>query len=498
MSARVLMIQGTSSSVGKSLLTAALCRLFARRGLRVAPFKAQNMSNNAAVCADGSEIGRAQAVQAAAAGIEPTADMNPVLLKPEADSRSQVIVLGRPWQTLRASGYYRRKEELWPVVTAALDRLRAAYELVLIEGAGSPAELNLRRLDIVNMAVARHARAPVLLVGDIDRGGIFAQLLGTLWLLEPEERALVRGLVVNKFRGDRTLFADGVRILKERGGVPVLGVIPHLPAPAVPEEDAVALDSPAPRPGGAAIDIAVIRLPHIANFDDFDPLQVEPGVAVRYVQSPRDLGSPHAIILPGTKSTIADLAWLRSTGLAEAIRVLAGQGTAVVGVCGGYQMLGRAIRDPAGAEAARGEAAGLGLLPVETTFAADKATFRARARVLGGPGWLSGAAGQEVDGYEIHMGRSAGGRAWLEIGNRNGQVAGVSDGAVSGDGRVWGCYLHGLFGNAGLRRAWLGSLGAAAVAGPAVSLDESLDRLAKAVESALDMERLEVIIRESV
>jgi adenosylcobyric acid synthase len=492
------MIQGTSSSVGKSLLTAALCRIFARRDFRVAPFKAQNMSNNAAVCADGAEIGRAQAVQAAAAGVEPTADMNPVLLKPEADSRSQVIVLGRPWETLRASAFYRRKEELWPVVTAALDRLRAAYELVLIEGAGSPAELNLRHLDIVNMAVARYARAPVLLAGDIDRGGIFAQLLGTLWLLEPDERAMIRGLVVNKFRGDRTLFADGVRILEERGGVPVLGVVPYLPAQAVPEEDAVALDSPGPRPGGAAIDIAVIRLPRIANFDDFDPLQSEPGVALRYVGSLHELGRPQAIILPGTKSTIADLAWLRATGLAEAIRTRAGQGTAVVGVCGGYQMLGRTIRDSAGVESAGGEAAGLGLLPVETTFAADKATFRVRARVRGGPGWLSAAARQEVDGYEIHMGRSDGGRAWLEITCRNGQPAGVSDGAASDDGRVWGCYLHGLFANAGLRRAWLGSLGTAVVAGPAVSLDESLDRLADAVKTALDMERLEAIIRESV
>src|SRR6516225_6491398 len=236
MPAKTLMLQGTSSSVGKSVLTAALCRIFARRGVRVAPFKAQNMSNNAAVSGDGSEIGRAQAVQAAAAGIAPTPDLNPVLLKPEAESRSQVIVLGRRWQTLGAGSYYRRKEELWPIITAALDRLRAAYELVVIEGAGSPAELNLRSADMVNMAVARHAAAPVLLVGDIDRGGIFAQLLGTLWLLPPEERALVRGLVVNKFRGDRALFADGVCILEERGGVPVLGIVPHLPALAVPEE----------------------------------------------------------------------------------------------------------------------------------------------------------------------------------------------------------------------------------------------------------------------
>jgi adenosylcobyric acid synthase len=499
MPARVLMIQGTSSSVGKSLLTAGLCRLFARQGVKVAPFKAQNMSNNAAVCADGAEIGRAQAVQAAAAGVEPTADMNPVLLKPEADSRSQVIVLGRPWQTLRAAGYYKRKEELWPVVAAALDRLRAAYELVLIEGAGSPAELNLRPLDIVNMAVARHARAPVLLAGDIDRGGIFAQLLGTLGLLEPEERALVRGLVVNKFRGDRALFADGVRILEERGGVPVLGVIPYLPALAVPEEDAVALDSPGPRRAPAEIDIAVIRLPHIANFDDFDPLAAEPGVAVRYVQGPRELGRAHAIILPGTKSTAADLAWLRATGLAEAVCDRAARGAAVVGICGGYQLLGRVVRDPHGVESAPAEAAGLGLLPVETTFAVDKATFRVRARVLGGPGWLSAAAGQEVDGYEIHMGRTDGGLRWLDITHRNGRATGLRDGAVSDDGRLWGCYLHGLFANAGLRRAWLGSVRGNVPMTPTsgTSLDESLDRLADAVEAALDMDRLNAIIRES-
>jgi adenosylcobyric acid synthase len=495
MTARVLMIQGTSSSVGKSLLTAALCRVFARRGLRVAPFKAQNMSNNAAVCADGAEIGRAQAVQAAAAGIEPTADMNPVLLKPEADSRSQVIVLGRHWQTLRASGFYRRKEELWPVVTAALDRLRAAYELVLIEGAGSPAELNLRSLDIVNMAVARYARAPVLLAGDIDRGGIFAQLLGTLWLLEPEERALVRGLIVNKFRGDPALFADGVRILEERGGAPVLGVVPYLPALAVAEEDAVALDAASSGPG-AGIDVAVIRLPHIANFDDFDPLQAESGVTVRYVSSARDFGRPHAVVLPGTKCTVSDLAWLRATGLAEAVCDFAGRGGAVVGICGGYQMLGRVIRDPDGVESSVGEVAGLGLLPVETTFAREKATFQARARVVGGPGWLSVAAGQPVDGYEIHMGRSRGGTSWLEITHRNGEAAAVGDGAASADGRVWGCYVHGLFANVGLRRAWLDSLGRRPV--EAEPAEDSLDRLADAGEAALDMERLETIIRESV
>ncbi len=504
MPARVLMVQGTSSSVGKSLLTAALCRVFARRGVRVAPFKAQNMSNNAAVCADGAEIGRAQAVQAAAAGIAPTADMNPVLLKPEGNARSQVIVLGRPWQTLHAASYYRRKEELWPIVTAALDRLRAANDLVLVEGAGSPVELNLRRLDIVNMAVACHARAPVLLVGDIDRGGIFAQLLGTLWLLAPEERALVRGLVVNKFRGDAALFTDGVRILQERGEVPVLGVVPYLPALALPEEDAVALDSGVrgPEPGvsaeGAALNIAVIRLPHVANFDDFDPLRREPGVRLRYVRTVEELGRPHAVVLPGTKSTLADLAWLRAQGLADRIGRLAAQSVAVVGICGGYQMLGRVIRDPAGAESAADAAPGLGLLPAETTFETTKATYQSRASVAGGPGWLAALAGRDVEGYEIHLGQTTGGRPWLRIVGRNGAPADVADGAVSDTGRVWGCYLHGLFANAALRRAWLASLAGGPrgdeEAAPTTSLDSTLDRLADAVENALDVRRLEAIV----
>jgi adenosylcobyric acid synthase len=505
MPAKVLMVQGSSSSVGKSLLAAALCRVFARRGVRVAPFKAQNMSNNAAVCADGAEIGRAQAVQAVAAGIEPTADMNPVLLKPEGNSRSQVVVLGTPWRNLHAGSYYRRKEELWPIVTAALDRLRSAYELVVIEGAGSPAELNLRSADIVNMALAHHAQAPVLLVGDIDRGGIFAQLLGTLWLLTPEERELVRGLVVNKFRGDATLFADGIRILEERGNLPVLGVIPYLPALAVPEEDAVALDAAVP-PAPAAIDIAVIRLPHIANFDDFDPLRAEADVSLRYVQSRIALGRPHAVILPGTKSTIVDLAWLRAEGFAEAICALAAQGTSIVGICGGYQMLGRVVRDPAHIESHSEEAPGLGLLPLETIFEKGKATFQVRARVLGGPGWLGMAACQEVDGYEIHMGRTNGGRPWLEVNRRNGAAAVLTDGAVSDDGRVWGCYLHGLFANSALRRHWLASLSASSkekewprVGGQtgAVLLHAALDRLADAVEASLDMGRLAVILEEN-
>lgn len=507
MPAKVLMVQGTSSSAGKSLLVTALCRIFARQGVRVAPFKAQNMSNNAAVCPDGAEIGRAQATQAAAAGLEPTADMNPILLKPEADSRSQVVVRGKAWRTLPAGRYYERKSELWSVVTAALDRLRSAYELVIIEGAGSPAELNLRAGDIVNMAVARHARAPVLLVGDIDRGGIFAQLLGTLWLLTPEEQALLRGFVVNKFRGDLDLFVDGVRILEERGDVPVLGVVPFLHDIAIPEEDAVALEQPsaAPRSFGAAqdgspaaeVDIAVVRLPRISNFDDFDPLAAEPGVRVRYVSSLQSLGRPDAVILPGTKSTIADLTWLWQQGLAEGIQQLARDGAAVVGICGGYQMLGRVVRDPDHVESSADEARGLGLLPAETVFTREKATHQAKARVLGGPGWLATLAGERVAGYEIHMGRTTGGQRWLEITARSGAPISLKGGAVGHDGRVWGCYLHGLFENDALRRAWLSDLGwqhRSAQAPQPNDLQAAFDRLADAVEAALDMEQLKVIV----
>jgi len=504
--AKVLMVQGTSSSVGKSLLVAALCRIYAGRGVRVAPFKAQNMSNNAAVCAGGAEIGRAQALQARAAGVAPTADMNPILLKPEGDARSQVVVMGQVWQTLPAGDYYRHKESLWAVVTASLDRLRAAYELVIIEGAGSPAELNLRDGDIVNMAVARYARAPVLLAGDVDRGGIFAQLLGTLWLLSPEERALVRGLVVNKFRGDAALFADGVRILEERGGRPVLGVIPYLADLNLPEEDAVALDGAADHTGSPAgvVDIAVIRLPHIANFDDFDPLAAEPDVRLRYVSAASVLGRPDAVILPGSKSTMADLAWLRRQGLASAIQRLAGEGVAVVGICGGYQMMGRVIRDPDHVEGAGTETGGLALLPTGSVFLRRKETHRAQARVLGGPGWLSLLAGQCVEGYEIHAGHTTGSVAWLQIEQRDGKPATVPDGAVAGDGRVWGCYLHGLFANEQFRRAWLAGLTAGGRPAAhhvrqryAPTIESELDRLADTVAAALNMERLEQIVWES-
>ncbi len=496
MPGKVLMVQGTMSSAGKSLLVAALCRILARRGMRVAPFKAQNMSNNAAVTPEGLEIGRAQAVQAEAAGVELRAEMNPILIKPEADARSQVVVLGHSWKTLGAQRYYQYKQDLWPVVTQSLDRLREDFELVIIEGAGSAAEINLRAGDIVNMAVARYVQAPVLLVGNIDLGGIFAQLLGTLWLLEPEERALVAGLIVNKFRGDLSLFADGVRLLEERGGVPVLGVIPYLHL-LLPDEDAVSVEQTTPHTPTREkeIDIAVIRLPRISNFDDFDPLKAERGVRVRYVAHRAEFGQPSAVILPGTKSTLSDLGWMQSQGLAEAVARHAQVGGAVVGICGGYQMLGKTIADPEHVESLSDRSEGLGLLPIETVFAPDKVTHRTRARVRGGPGWLAALEGEAVTGYEIHAGRTIGGAAWLDVQERSGQSVnapdGVPDGAVAFEGRVWGCYLHALFENESLRRAWLRSLGWRGE-GRVASYDrrKALDELADRVEAALDMERI--------
>lgn len=501
MTANVLVVLGTSSSAGKSLLVTALCRIYARRGVRVTPFKAQNMSNNAAVCPNGAEIGRAQAVQAAAAGIEPTADINPVLLKPEADSRSQVVLMGRPVRTESAQSYYQRKQQLWSSVTDALDRLRERYELVIVEGAGSPVELNLKDGDIVNMAVARYAQAPVLLVGDIDRGGIFAQLLGTLWLLEPEEQVLVKGLIVNKFRGDIALFTDGVDILEERGGVPVLGIVPYLHDLGIPEEDAVALDGL--RLGGrgdrdTAVDIAVIKLPRISNFDDFDPLDAEQGVRVRYISKVQEMGDPDAVIIPGTKSTVADLLWMQDQGFAEALTLLAETGIPIVGICGGYQMMGHEIRDPQHIEASVDEVEALGLLPMVTTFAGQKATHQAEARVTAGKGWLSALTGQMMSGYEIHMGRTRGGKPWLEITERSGASVSVPDGAMSDDGRLWGCYLHGIFANQDFRHAWLATLGwrpsETEPGSSATDYEAAFDRLADAVVSALDMDKLDAII----
>ncbi|MBC8334934.1 MAG: cobyric acid synthase [Anaerolineales bacterium] len=500
MTGKVLVVLGTSSSVGKSLLVAGLCHLFARRGVRVAPFKAQNMSNNAAVCPDGSEIGRAQATQAIASGLEPHVDMNPVLIKPEADSRSQVVVMGRPWKTLSAKDYYPNKKMLWKEATAALDRLREKYELVIIEGAGSAAELNLKEGDIVNMAIARYAKAPVLLAGDIDRGGIFAQLIGTAWLLEPEERELVKGFIVNKFRGDISLFSDGVKILEDKTDIPVLGVVPYLQGLFIPEEDAVALDNPFENSVSPTdeLEIVVVHLPRIANFDDFDPLSAEPGVRVRYVDSPEQIGNPAAIIIPGTKSTLNDLEWLRSQGFEKRIQEHAQKGGAVVGICGGYQMLGELVHDPEHVESALESAPGLGLLPIETVFSGEKATHQASAQIENGSGWFADIEGEIISGYEIHMGRTDSQSPWMKLIERSGQSVQVPDGATSEDGKIWGCYLHGLFSNENLRRAWLKDVGwSGEEAGKKDPFAASLTRLADTLEETLDMEYLEKIIWEN-
>ncbi len=502
MTARVLMVQGTHSSAGKSLLVAGLCRVFAQEGLRVAPFKAQNMALNSFVTSEGLEIGRAQVVQAQAAGIAPHVDMNPVLLKPEGDAHCQVVVNGRPWQELTAMEYYERKGLLWEAVTAALDRLRSRYDLIVIEGAGSPAEINLRAGDIVNMAVALHAQAPVLLVGDIDRGGVFASLLGTLMLLQEDERRMVRGLIINKFRGDIRLLQDGLDMLEARAGVPVLGVVHYLHQLHIAEEDSVALDEPVPTDApGSEVDIAVVRLPRISNFDDFDALALEPGVRVRYVTNRRDLGLPSAVILPGTKATISDLAWLRMQGLADAILNLARQGAAVTGICGGYQMLGQTIIDSEGAESDAGsELPGLGLLPVVTEFVAAKTTHQVAGVPATQRGFMAAGGAAPLDGYEIHMGQSrllAGNSSpLLKLTSRSGAPVEEVDGAIDPSGRIWGTYLHGLFDNTAFRRAWLASLGWTAPDSDlnvCATREAEYDRIAAALRSSLNMEAIREI-----
>lgn len=501
MSGKVVMVQGTMSSAGKSLMVAALCRIFAREGLRVAPFKAQNMALNSYATRDGREVGRSQAMQAEAAGVDVTVEMNPVLIKPEADSAAQIVVLGRPWERLDARDYFRRRRELWSTVTGALDMLRGRFDLVVIEGAGSPAELNLREGDLVNMPIAAYAAAPVLLVGDIERGGVFAQLLGTLHLLEPDERARVRGLIVNKFRGDRALFDDGVRILQERGGVPVLGVVPYVPDIRIADEDTLDLRGH-PTPGRAVLDIAVVRLPRISNFDDFDPLRTEPDVALRFVDRSEELGAPDLLVLPGTKTTVADLGWMRERGLADRIVALARAGTPVLGICGGYQMLGERLLDPLGVEPGEPETPGLGLLPLRTAFEAEKQTVRVRGSVLADRGLFGGMRHAAVSGYEIHMGRTEPvglAEPLLLLEERGERPSGEVDGATSADGWIVGSYLHGLFDNDGLRAAVLANLAARkgrARSGAPARFDRGAeyDRLADVVRSSLDMPLLRRIV----
>ncbi|MDA1010139.1 MAG: cobyric acid synthase [Chloroflexi bacterium] len=496
MTAPVLLVVGTASSVGKSVLVTALCRVFARRGLRLAPFKAQNMSNNAAVTADGLEVGRAQAEQAAAAGVEVEVDMNPVLLKPQGDRTSQLILNGRPAGTMSSREFLDRRRDLWPPIEAALGRLRDRYDLVVAEGAGNAAEPNLYATEVVNMRVARHTGAITLLVGDIDRGGVFGHFLGTLGLMPPEDRVLVRGLVINRFRGDPTLLTSAIDVVEARGGVPVLGIVPWIDEVGVSDEDAVVLERAAmdaPRTAtGVHVDVAAIRFPRIANFDDLDPLASEPGVRVRWVEDAAQLGLPDLIVLPGTKATIADLRWLRARGLDAAIRGRAEAGAFVLGICGGYQMLGERIVDPAGVEAEPGASEpGLGLLPLVTTFVAAKSTRRVTGQLAADRApW--GTAGLAVAGYEIHMGQTTPsgptGVAPLIA------LEGRMDGAVSADGRVAGTYLHGLLHNDGWRTALLQALGRALEGNGGTAHEQreaAFERLADVIEASLDVDLLE-------
>lgn len=482
MTARALMFQGTGSDVGKSLIVAGLARAFANRGLAVRPFKPQNMSNNAAVTADGGEIGRAQALQARAARAPPSVHMNPVLLKPQSEVGAQIVVQGRVYGASKAAEYQAIKPRLMPSVLDSFARLRGEADLVLVEGAGSASEVNLRANDIANMGFARAAQAPVVLIGDIDRGGVIASLVGTQAVIDPHDAALIRGFVVNKFRGDPALFADGMAAIARHTGWAALGLVPFFPdARLLPAEDALALDhARAAKPPGARLRVAVPLLPHIANFDDLDPLDAEPAIEVVRVRTGAALpGDADLVLLPGSKATIADLNALRAAGFDIDIAAHLRRGGTVLGLCGGYQMLGRFVHDPAGIEGPAGSAAGLGLLDAETTLSGDK-----RLEPVAGVSF----DGAPFAGYEMHMGVTAGpdcARPFARLAD------GTPEGAMSADGRVIGSYVHGLFADDRQRAAWMArfAAGGADVAYEA-QVDDTLDRLAGHVARHVDLDRL--------
>ena len=486
--AKNIMIQGTMSNAGKSLLCAGLCRIFRQDGYRVAPFKSQNMALNSFITADGGEMGRAQVVQAEAAGIEPDVRMNPILLKPTTDVGSQVIVNGVVQGNMRAMEYYRRKREFVPAVLEAYDSLAAENDIIVIEGAGSPAEINLKQEDIVNMGLAKLVDAPVLLVGDIDRGGVFAQLYGTVALLEPEERARIKGTIVNKFRGDRKILEPGLVTLEQLCGVPVAGVIPYV---HVDIDDEDSLSTRFTRDTSRKdIDLAVIRLPRISNFTDFAPFERFENVSVRYVEKISDLHDPDMIMLPGTKSTIADLKWLRESGLEAAVLKAASAGTPIFGICGGYQMLGRTVSDPEQVEAAGiSEISGMNLLDMDTLFRGEKVQTQTEGIFENIPGLFSCLNGLAYQGYEIHMGRSMERRS-----------------AVTCKGNVYGSYIHGIFDAPGVAEAILGALCRKKGLDPArlgsfdpkAYKEAQYDKLADAVRSGLDMELVYRVLNREV
>lgn len=488
MPARALMLQGTGSDVGKSLLVAGLCRAYTRRGLVVRPFKPQNMSNNAAATPDGGEIGRAQALQARACGVAPEVDMNPVLLKPASDRRAQVVVHGRVAADLAAGAYQDYKAGLTRAVAESFARLKAQADLVLVEGAGSPAEINLRANDIANMGFALPHGVPVVLVGDIDRGGVIASVVGTHAVLDQADRDMIRGFVINKFRGDPALFDAGMAEIAGRTGWPALGLVPWLHAArALPEEDAMRVGrhaAPGSNPGGSLV-VAVPMLARIANFDDLDPLAAEPGVEVRFIPPGQPLpAEATVIVLPGSKATIADLRFLRAQGWDIDLLAHWRRGGRVLGICGGYQMLGRSIADPEGREGPAETVEGLGLLAIDTVLGGSKTVRPIQGET---------PAGLAVSGYEIHLGRTTGpdcARPLLRL-------AGRPDGAVSADGRVSGCYLHGLFGADGFRQAWLEGLkpGTGSDLAFDARVEAALDELADHLARHLDLDALLALAR---
>lgn len=518
-----IMIQGTMSNAGKSVLACGLCRVLKQDGYRVAPFKSQNMALNSFITREGLEMGRAQVMQAEAAGIEPAAVMNPILLKPTSDTGSQVIVNGKPVGVMPAAEYYRHKREYIPYIMEAYETLKRSYDVIVIEGAGSPAEINLKQDDIVNMGLAKLTDAPVLLAGDIDRGGVFAQLVGTVMLLEEEERRRIKGMIINKFRGDVSILEPGLRMLEEKVSVPVLGVVPYFHLD-LDEEDSLSerLHKKA-RP--APVDVAVIRLPRISNFTDLAPLEAMEEVSVRYISSPQEFGEPDAVILPGSKNTIGDLLWMRQNGLEAKILRHASGGGLVFGICGGYQMLGMEISDPQGTEH-KGSIRGMGLLPVRTVFGLEKTRTRVRGRFLELPGILRELSGRKFEGYEIHMGETvlldnegapAGALAVFSdvTGEkaRNTRIVGGTEeicesGNVSTDGscrgNVYGCYVHGIFDApecaGGFVSAVMKEKGydSSCVEGRDWNAykDEQYDRLAGILRESLDMERIYEIIEK--
>ncbi len=502
MRGKCIMIQGTGSSVGKSVICAALLRILKQDGYRVAPFKAQNMALNSFATREGLEMGRAQVTQAQAAGVEPSVKMNPVLLKPTSDRRSQVVVNGKPIGNMTAMEYHTYKPELRRMIRETYDALESQVDFVVIEGAGSPAEINLREGDIVNMSMAQAADAPVLLVGDINLGGVFASLYGTVMLLTPEERARVKGTIINKFRGDVKILEPGLKMLEDLIRVPVAGVIPWT---EVELEDEDSVTERFHRVAGTGdVEIAVVRLPHISNFTDFQALSLAEGARVRYAEKPADLESADVVILPGTKNTIEDLLALRNRGMDAAVVRHARKGGLVMGVCGGYQMLANRLSDPLHVESRVTEVAGLGLLDMDVEFLPEKTTVQARGTIEGGACWLSALEGATVDGYEIHAGTNfygGGAVPWLRLSSR----AGI-DGVRNERGNVLGSYVHGLFDNGHLARAVVdcacAQKGFSARGGASLTMDQfrerEFDRLADIVRASLDMDLVYKVLRGEV